>query len=106
MPDNRFSKQDIDNQGADRSFNGFPMRENVLYDGSVLRRQKSDVNGNAISVSGLSLLPFDYVIRELTNSTTETYTFKSGGASGAVTNTVIIVYTDDTLNTISTVTKT
>ena len=30
--DARFSKQDIDNQGADRLFGGFPMREIAGYD--------------------------------------------------------------------------
>lgn len=60
----------------------------------------------AFPANALNLKPFDYVSRTLTNSTTETYTFKSGGSSGTTTNTVVIVYTDSTLSTISTVTKT
>jgi hypothetical protein len=53
----------------------------------------------------LNLKPFDYVSMVISPATTETYTFKSGGASGTVTNTVVIVYTDSTRADISTVTK-
>jgi len=49
---------------------------------------------------------FDYVSRTLTNSTTETYTFYKGGATGQLVATIVIVYTDSTLATVSTVTKT
>lgn len=57
--------------------------------------------------SGLSLKPYDYLSRSLAgDNITETWTFRSGGSSGGVTNTVVIVYTDSTLETISTVTKT
>ena len=55
---------------------------------------------------GLNLPVFDYMSRALTDSTTETYTFKSGGASGTTVATVVVVYTDSTLETISSVTKT
>ena len=55
---------------------------------------------------GIGLGSYDYVARVLTNSTTETYTFRTGGASGTVVATLVIVYTDSTLATISTVTKT
>ena len=54
----------------------------------------------------LNLKPYDYASRVLTNATTVTWTFKSGGASGTTTNAVVIVYTDATLETISTITKT
>lgn len=60
----------------------------------------------AMPSNALNLKPFDYMVRVLTNATTETYTFKSGGAEGTTTNTVVIVYTDSTLDTISTITKT
>ena len=56
MPlDARLNKNDIENQGADRNFDGFPMREIVGYDGSVLRRVKVDGSGNLIV--GSSALP-------------------------------------------------
>lgn len=59
----------------------------------------------AYPANALNLKPFDYVSRSV-NSATETWTFKSGGSGGTTTNTVVIVYTDATLATISTVTKT
>lgn len=55
---------------------------------------------------GLGLPPYDYAERVLTNSTTETYTFKVNGSGGTTVATVVIVYTDSTLETISTVTIT
>lgn len=56
-------------------------------------------------VSGLSLPKFDYVSNSISPATTETYTFKTGGASGTTVATVTIVYTDSTRVDISTVTK-
>lgn len=49
---------------------------------------------------------FDYISRVLTNSTTETYTYRLGGSSGTLVATVVVTYTDSTLETISTVEKT
>jgi len=40
--DRRYAIQDIENQGADRSFEGFPMRETVGYDGIALQRSLAD----------------------------------------------------------------
>lgn len=56
---------------------------------------------------GLNLGNFDYVSMALSAAnTTETWTFKSGGAAGSTVSTVVIVYTDNTRAVISTVTKT
>lgn len=63
-----------------------------------------DANGNLIG--GLNLPIYDYVSRTLSASDTVTWTFKSGGSSGSTVATVVIVYTDSTLNTILNVTKT
>jgi hypothetical protein len=60
----------------------------------------------ALTTSGLSLPRFDYVALVVAPATTETYTFKVGGASGNLVATVVIVYTDATKAVISTVTKT
>lgn len=74
-----------------------------------------DPNGTASGIGSLirsyppnamNLKPFDYVSMAISPDTTETYTFKSGGSGGAVTNTVVIVYTSNTRADISTVTKT
>lgn len=57
--------------------------------------------------NAINLKPFDYMSMALSSGdTTETYTFKSGGSGGTTTNTVVIVYTDNTRAVISTVTKT
>jgi hypothetical protein len=72
---------------------------------AILNRSFDDTANALKTISGLSLNAFDYVIRSV-DSATETWTFKTGGASGTVTNTIVIVYTDTTLETILTVTKT
>lgn len=53
MTDSRFSKQDIENKGADRTFEGFPMREVVGYDPytSSLRRIIVDSEGRVVGVN-------------------------------------------------------
>lgn len=62
------------------------------------------VNGSGVEITGLGLPNFDYVSLGIV-SATETYTFKSGGASGTTVATVTVVYTDATRTDISTVTK-
>lgn len=75
----------------------------VQFTGSVNELGQTVISGAV--TSGLSLDPYDYVARTV-DSATETWTFKTGGSGGTTTNTVVIVYTDGTLETISTVTKT
>lgn len=50
MPDTdkRYSIDDIENKGADRTFGGFPMREIVGYDGTNLQRVKVNSQGELI----------------------------------------------------------
>lgn len=55
--------------------------------------------------SGFGIPAYDY-LSLATASTTDTYTFKRGGASGVLVNTLVITYTDSTKATISTVVKT
>ena len=63
--------------------------------------------GNSIStVHGIHLPEYDYVSYTNTDTTTDTYTFKKGGASGITVATLVLVYTDTTKVQISTVTKT
>lgn len=55
-------------------------------------------------VNGFSVKAYDYV--SLTQaSTTDTYTFKSGGSGGTTVATIVITYTDSTKATLSTVVK-
>lgn len=68
----------------------------TLYNGS----------GQQISPSGgLVSAAYDYIARTTPDTTSEVYTFKSGGSSGSTVATITIVYTDTTLATISSVTK-
>lgn len=54
----------------------------------------------------LAGVKYDYAENVISPSTTETWTFKSGGASGTVVAVLVIVYTDATRADISTVTRT
>lgn len=68
-------------------------------------------NGNGgltrLFASGMQLGIFDYVSMTLSaGNTTETWTMKTGGASGTTVATVTIVYTNSTRNVVSTITKT
>lgn len=65
-----------------------------------------NTSGVLLSGAGLGLPSWDYAALVISPATTETYTFKSGGASGTTVATVVIVYTDSTRTDISTVTKT
>ena len=59
-----------------------------------------------VSMGGLGIPAYDYVAYTNTNTTTDTYVFKTGGSGGTTVATVTIVYTDTTKSQISTVTKT
>lgn len=61
-----------------------------------------DSNGNELG--GLNAPVWDYMSRSL-NSATETYVFKVGGSSGTTVMTLTVVYTDTTLTTVSSITK-
>ncbi len=66
-----------------------------------------DADSQTVGVSvGFRIPTHDYVERTLTNSTTETYVYKTGGSTGEAVATVVIVYTDSTLETIASATKT
>ena len=59
------------------------------------------------AVDSMDIGEYDYVAMTLSGgNTTETYTFRQGGASGALQATVVIVYTSSARTIISTVTKT
>lgn len=55
--------------------------------------------------SGFGIGAYDYVSLAVA-STTDTYTFKTGGAGGSTVATITITYTDSGKGTISTVVKT
>lgn len=64
-----------------------------------------DEYGAIATSNGLKISGYDYVAMVISPATTETYTFRRGGASGTIVATVVIVYTDSTREDISTVTK-
>ena len=49
---------------------------------------------------------YDYISVSYDSATQETYTFKSGGSGGSTVATIVVVYTDSTKDSLSTVTKT
>mgnify|MGYP003395563527 CR=1 FL=1 len=95
---NKYTPQNMGNTSFDEDY-GVNAVETLVFDPTTPALLR------AYPASALNLKPFDYVSRGLV-SATETWTFKSGGSGGTTTNTVVIVYTDATLATISTVTKT
>lgn len=50
--------------------------------------------------------PYDYVSVAYPTTSSEVFTFKTGGSGGPTVSTVTIVYTDDTKDNLSTVTRT
>ena len=58
-------------------------------------------------LSGLEIPAYNYASMALSvGDTTETYTFKTGGVGGTTVATVVVVYTDNTRDIFSSVTKT
>lgn len=99
IPSNKYTVQEVMNKSFDETYNVNAV-EPLTYDpttNSLIR---------AYPASALNLKPYDYMSLALTDSVTETYTFKSGGSGGTTTNTIVIVYTDSGKGTISSVTKT
>jgi len=80
---------------------------------SVDGRTPTDIAANPATNSmlveesgGMTIPSFDYVSMALSaGDTTETYTFKTGGAGGTTVATVTVVYTDSTREVLSSVTK-
>lgn len=103
LSQNKYTLQNMGNSSFDEDY-GINAVEVLNFDPNGV---SSGVGGmlRAYPANPLNLKPYDYASRAITNSTTITWTFKSGGSSGAVTNTLVIVYTDATLETISNVTK-
>lgn len=95
---NKYSVQEILNRSYDEDYK-------VVVTLPYTLDPTTELTDVAMPANPLNLKPYDYASRDL-NSATETWTFKSGGSDGTITNTVVIVYTDDTLSYISTVTKT
>lgn len=61
---------------------------------------------NPAASGSLITSAYDYMAYTNTDSTTDTYVYKTGGSSGTTVATVTITYTDATKATVSTVTRT
>lgn len=57
------------------------------------------------SIAGFAIPAYDYIAVAYPNSTTETYTYKSGGSGGTTLATITIVYSDSTKANITSVAK-
>lgn len=77
-----------------------------MADEFIVVGDRNPVKQTSLPLEGLGIDIHDYVSVAYTNATTETYTFKQGGASGVTATTIVIVYTDSTKGNISTITKT
>ena len=64
-----------------------------------------NTSGLILSTNSLGLPAFDFVSMVLSPSTTETYSFRTGGSSGTLVATVVVVYTSAARSDLSTVTK-
>ena len=58
------------------------------------------------AVAGLNIPKFDYINGTETDTTTETYVFKTGGSGGTTVATVVVVFSDATKTFITSITKT
>lgn len=76
-----------------------------VYDGSSWVAQKANASGELIVGGSLVKEDYDY-ISVAYDTTTDTYTFKSGGSGGDTVATVVITYTDSTKAAILSVAKT
>lgn len=56
-------------------------------------------------IAGLNIPAHDYIAATYPTTSSEVYTYKTGGASGTTVATVTIVYTDATKNVLTSVTK-
>lgn len=75
------------------------------WDKNNLQKVRLSVNSDGTLSGGLSIPSYDYVSVSYPNSTTEVYTFKTGGSSGTTVATVTLTYTDSTKDNLSSVEK-
>lgn len=65
----------------------------------------SDGNLHVLTLSSMVPGNFDYIDAGYPDGTTETYTYKNGGATGVTVSTLTITYTDSSKGSISAVSK-
>jgi len=81
----------------------------VTYDDKLneaLVQKSPGISAHRVTLmDGIIDFLWDYVEVTYPNTTTETYTFKTGGASGTTTGVLNVVYTDSSKANLSTVTR-
>jgi len=63
-------------------------------------------NPLSVELPGFKLPDYDYIAATYPNSTTEVYTYKSGGSSGTTVGTVTVTYSNSSKETLTSVEKT
>jgi len=63
-------------------------------------------NPLSVELPGFKLPDYDYIAATYPNSTTEVYTYKSGGSSGTIVGTVTVTYSNSSKETLTSVEKT
>jgi len=58
------------------------------------------------AIGGFTIGEYDYISVAYPNTTTEVYTFKTGGSGGTTVATITVVYSDSTKEALTSVTKT
>ena len=61
---------------------------------------------NTKETTGLLPVVFDYINANYAGSSTDVYTYKTGGSGGSTVATITVVWTDSTKTVLSTVTRT
>lgn len=102
-PDIHRSEQSVQNWSFDEIYKVLATIPVVENNGALYRLQ-GDSTGK-LKVAGLTAgVDYDYIDVQQTNSTTETYVYKTGGTGGTTVQTVVVVYNDDSKNDIDSVT--
>jgi hypothetical protein len=78
---------------------------NVTGNVSLVDANGIQVDLGDATTNGLRIPSGDYVSRADTDAVTEVWTYKVGGASGTITGTVTVVYTNTTRTTFSSITS-
>jgi len=65
-----------------------------------------ETNPLSVELPGFKLPDYDYIAATYPNSTTEVYTYKSGGSSGTTVGVVTVVYSDASKEILTSVERT
>lgn len=82
-------------------------KDNLAFEQLSAASYARKVKVTSIEEGLLAGVTYDYLSMTLSGgNTTETYTYKTGGAGGTTVATVVVVYTTSTRDVLSTVTRT